>query len=67
MPPCQVSHDLKARIPVLHQEFGFSVKEICKILDIRKTLAYKTLQYYGFYGTTFNLNAQSTSHQCKLT
>jgi transposase len=67
MPPRQVSRDLKARIPVLHLEFGFSVKEICKILDIRKSLAYKTLQYYGLYGTTFNPNAQSTSRQRKLT
>jgi hypothetical protein len=60
MPPRQVSRDLKARIPALRLEFGFSVKEICKILDIRKSLIYKTLHYYGLYGTTSNPHARRT-------
>ena len=67
MPPRNISSDLKARIPALHFEFGFSVKEICKILGIRKTLAYKTLRYYCLYSATSNPHAQSTFGRRKLT
>ena len=67
MPPRHISSDLKAHIPALHFEFGFSVKEICKILGIRKTLAYKTLCYYCLYGTTSNPHAQPTFCRRKLT
>jgi len=66
MPHCHVSHDLKAQIPVLRLEFGFSVKEICKILDIWKSLVYKTLQYYNLHSTSFNPHAQSTFGWRKL-
>jgi transposase len=67
MPPHQISHDLKARIPVLRLEFRFSVKEICKILDICKSLVYTTLQYYNLHSTSFNPHAQSTFGWRKLT
>jgi len=67
MPPRNISSDLKAHIPALRFEFGFSVQEICKILGIHKTLAYKTLRYYCLYGTTSNPHAQSTFGRRKLT
>jgi len=51
MSPRNVSHDLKARIPVLRYQHGLSVKEICRVLGIKKTLAYKTLEYYHIHGT----------------
>jgi transposase len=55
MPPRRyVVQDLKARIPVLFYEQGFTVKEICKILGIQKSLAYSSLAYFKTYGTTLN-------------
>lgn len=40
--PCQVSQDMKARIPVLFYEFALPVKKICNILGIQNTLIYNT-------------------------
>ena len=51
---CHVSHNLKCCIHVLRLELGFSVKEICKILGICKSLVYQTLWYHFIYGTTSN-------------
>lgn len=51
MPPHSVSNDLKARIPVLRYQQGLSVKEICQLLGIKKTLVYKTLQYHHSHGS----------------
>lgn len=64
--PRTVSRNLKARIPVLRFELGFSVKEICKILGIRKTLVYQTLRYHCIYGTTLNPHARANSGPRKL-
>lgn len=58
-----VSCDLKARVPIVHYELGFSVKDVCKILGIHKSLVYKTVQYYSIFGIFFNLYAQSQSCQ----
>ena len=49
-----VSHDIKAHIPILHHKLGYSVKEIGKVLGIKKTLIYKTLYFHQFYGLTHN-------------
>jgi transposase len=57
MPPF-ISNDLKARIPVLHYEQGFTVNKICSILNIRKTLAYETLRHHRAYGVAFDPNAR---------
>ena len=54
MPPHSVSLDLKACIPVLRYLHGFSIKEICEVLGIKKSLAYKTLQFHHTHGTTHN-------------
>src|SRR5882762_7845199 len=66
MPPL-ISNDLKARIPALRHEQGFSVKKICQLLNIKKTLAYETLCNHCRYGVTFDVNAQQHGHHCTLT
>jgi transposase len=54
MPPHTISRDLKARIPVLFYEQQFNIDRICHCLGIKKTLVYKTLQYFRVYGTPHN-------------
>ncbi|EDR05955.1 uncharacterized protein LACBIDRAFT_294716 [Laccaria bicolor S238N-H82] len=58
MPPRTVSRDLKARIPVLYYEQNFTIKEICGLLGIKKSLAYKTLSYSSTYGVPYNPHAR---------
>jgi len=53
MAPRQVSDDLKAQIPALHRE-GYRVKDICHLLDIKKTLVYRVLKLYSQYGVVSN-------------
>ena len=56
--PCRhVSRDMKARIPYLRYVEHFSVKEIERILGVRKTLIYDTLTNYQKYGVTYNPTA----------
>jgi len=64
--PRVVSPDLKAWVPVLRFELGLSVKDICKVLGIRKTLVYQTLHYHFIYGTTTNSHARSKFGPRKL-
>ncbi|KAG1811313.1 hypothetical protein EV424DRAFT_1327736 [Suillus variegatus] len=45
MPLRTVSADLKARIPILRRH-GHSVKHICHLLGVKKTLVYKVLQLF---------------------
>jgi transposase len=52
--PASISGDLKARIPILRYQQGFSVKDISRLLGIRKTLIYDTLEYYHHYRMTRN-------------
>lgn len=52
MPSRTLSTDLKERIPVLRYELCFDVKEICKILGIRKTTVYRVLQIYHKHHST---------------
>jgi transposase len=54
MPPCTVSRDLKAQIPTLFFEQDFTVDQICIILGVKKSLVYKSLQYFRAYGTAYN-------------
>ena len=51
---CHRSQGLKSRIPILFYEQDFTVKEICKILGIQKSLAYSSLTYFRTHGTTHN-------------
>jgi transposase len=54
----KVSTDIKARIPVLFHEQGFNAKDICRILDIKKSLVYQTLSYVRIYGVPYNPHAR---------
>ena len=56
--PSFISNDLKARIPALCHEQGFSIKRICSILNVRKTLAYEILHHHHTRGVAFDLNAR---------
>jgi transposase len=53
MAPRQVSNNLKAHIPVMHQE-GFPVKTICCLLGVKKSLVYSILQLFETYRHTTN-------------
>ena len=48
-----VSNDMKTHIPVLFQD-GYSVKDICGLLGIKKTLVCRTLRYYRDFGVIYN-------------
>ena len=48
------SQDLKACIPILFYKQHFTVKEICKILGIQKTLVYSSLMCFWTYGIAHN-------------
>lgn len=54
MPRRHISQDLKARIPVLFHDQGYTVKEICEILGIKKSLVYQALTYFKAYGVAHN-------------
>ena len=60
------SQDLKSRIPILFYEQDFTVKEICKILRIQKTLAYSSLTYFRTYGITHNSHTHHKTGQRRL-
>jgi len=57
-PPRGASDDLKARVPILYRE-GYSVKDICYLLGIKKTLVYKVLNRYLQFGDVSNSYPQS--------
>ena len=61
MPRRHVSHDLKERIPYLRYVEGFKVKEIERILGVKKSMIYQTLNYHRDYGVAYNPMAFSNS------
>ena len=67
---CQpVSQDLKNRIPFLYFEEHFSVKDICGLLGIKKTVAYDTISHFRQHGVAYNPNTfkhQATGRCQKL-
>ena len=65
--PTRISNDMKAHIPALHYEQGYSVKKICQLLAIRKTPVYKTLCLHHLHGTTHNPNVRRHSGPRRLT
>jgi len=68
--PCALamySVDLKARIPYMHYSLGYTVKEICGILNLKKTTVYETLRYYTTHGVCYNPNARSRGRRRHLT
>lgn len=66
MPPRSVSRDLKARIPVLRYLEGYSVKDICRLLGIKKSLVYKTLQFHTEHSVTYNPHARRRGRRRQL-
>jgi transposase len=57
MPP-YISNDLKGCIPALHYEQGYSIKRICQLLNIKKTLAYDTLKLHRKFDVPYNPHAR---------
>jgi transposase len=47
------SDETRAHIPVLRRQ-GYSVKDICHLLDIKKTLVYKVLAWHSQLGIILN-------------
>ena len=65
-----VSQNLKAQIPVLFFEQDFSVDQICAILSVKKSMVYKSLQYFleyfHEYGISHNPHAHKTGRNQTL-
>ena len=53
----KVSNNVRAHIPALNHEFGYNVK-ICQLLNIKKSLVYKTLQLHHSYDVTVPLKTE---------
>jgi transposase len=51
----------------LHHEFSYNVKKICQLLDIKKSLAYKTLQLHRSYSITVEPRTGQWGCRRKLT
>jgi transposase len=58
MPPRSISKDLKDPVPVLFHGQGCSVKEICHLLGVKKSMVYAVLKNHRLIGTTTNINAR---------
>jgi transposase len=54
---------LKSQIPVLHHK-GFSVKEICHLLSVKKSLVYQVLDRYKQCGVVSNICNYSCAVGC---
>jgi transposase len=54
MPSRSVSQDTKAQILVLVHQQGFSIMEVCNLLNLKKSLVYRTLRYARMYGVPYN-------------
>ena len=67
MPTHVVPNGTKLHIPTLF-EGGHSVKDICSILGVKKTLVYMTLCHYKSFGTICNPHSYSCTiwHHCIL-
>jgi transposase len=60
MPVYAVSNDTKAHIPALFQD-GYTVREICHLLGVKKSLVYNTLDLYNRYGIVYNPHKYSVT------
>jgi transposase len=67
MPSHSVSRDIKARIPILHNNLGYSIKEIGRVLGIKKSLIYRTLYFHRLHGVTYNPHSTQQSRHRDLT
>jgi transposase len=66
MPRRAVSRDLKERIPILYHKKGYSIKAICDILGICKSLVYQTLKYHRDFGISHNPHARFCTGRPRL-
>ncbi|KAF8545629.1 hypothetical protein OG21DRAFT_1375083, partial [Imleria badia] len=60
MPTHTVPNDTKYQLLILHKQ-GRSIKDICTVLSVKKTLAYNTLRLYKNFGTVTSPYAYSCS------
>ncbi|KAI9456912.1 hypothetical protein HD554DRAFT_2143884 [Boletus coccyginus] len=65
MPQHVISNDTKINIPTLSED-GYTVKEICCLLGIKKMLIYKTLSLYKQFGIVYNPHTYSHVISCSL-
>lgn len=61
-----ISLDLKTQIPVLFYKQGLNIKEICGLLNIKKSAAYKALFYFRRYGISYNPHAHKSGRKRTL-
>ena len=66
MPCCKVCGDLKAQIPDLFHQHRFKVKEICCILNVKKSVVFQMLSYAYVYGVPYNPFANKSGQKCLL-
>ncbi|KAK0430574.1 hypothetical protein EV421DRAFT_1671977, partial [Armillaria borealis] len=62
--PSKKSLDLKQRIPSLFFEQHYPIKEICNILDIKKTLVYQCLSNFRKFGLVYDPNKTGRRTGC---
>jgi len=58
-----VSNNTKLYIPALFQD-RYTVKEICRLLGVKKMLVYKTLDFFNIFGIVYNPHIYSTIIRC---
>lgn len=51
----------------LRYELGYTIPVICRILGVKKTCVFNTLQYYSVFGTPYNpLTTSKGDRPCSL-
>ena len=58
MPQHIISNHTKLNIPALSED-SYTIKEICCLLGIKKTLVYKTISFYKWFGVIYNPHTYS--------
>ena len=67
MPLHIISCDIKAWIPILHYNLGYSVGKIETVLGVKKTLIYQTLYFHRTHGLSYNPYSTWNAHRRHLT
>jgi transposase len=50
----------------MHYSLGYTVKEICGILNLKKTTVYETLRYYTTHGVCYNPDTRRRGRRRQL-
>ena len=61
-----ISLNLKTQIPTLFYKQGLGIKDICGLLDIKKSAAYRAIFYFRRYGIPCNPHAHKSGRRCTL-